>query len=61
MCNLCDENSYECEIFVEPLTGEYYLNHQTSQWDYYDDDFVCDRIYISYCPYCGRKLGDNNE
>ena len=26
--------------------------------DDYNDDFVYDRIYISYCPWCGRKLGE---
>lgn len=56
MCKSCDYNSDECEIFVDPLTGDWYLDHITGQWDDYDDEFIHDRIYIEYCPFCGRNL-----
>ena len=46
------------QIYVDPLTNEYYLDIETSEWDEYDDGFVHQREYIAYCPYCGRKLGD---
>ena len=56
MCNYCDENSSECEIFRGNYG--YYLNVETSEWDEYDDGFVHQREYIMYCPYCGKKLGE---
>lgn len=40
MCKYCDSASNECEIFFEPLTQEYFLNIQTSEWDTYNDDWV---------------------
>ena len=56
MCKYCDSASNECEIFFEPLTQEYFLNIQTSEWDTYNDDWVYQKEYISYCPWCGRDL-----
>lgn len=56
MCKYCDSASNECEIFFEPLTHEYFLDIQTSEWDTYNDDWVYQKEYISYCPWCGREL-----
>ena len=56
MCNRCDYDSPDNRIYIDPLTNEYYLDIETSEWDEYDDEFVHQREYISYCPYCGRKL-----
>lgn len=56
MCKYCNSTSNECEIFFEPLTHEYFLDIQTSEWDAYDDDWVHQKEYISYCPWCGRDL-----
>lgn len=56
MCKYCDSASNECEIFFEPLTHEYFLDIQTSEWDTYNDDWVYQKEYISYCPWCGRDL-----
>lgn len=39
MCNRCDYNSPDNQIYVDPLTNEYYLDIETSEWDEYDDDF----------------------
>lgn len=58
MCNYCEENSPECCIYIDPLSNDYYLDIETSEWDYYDDGFVHQREYINYCPWCGRKLAD---
>lgn len=55
MCKYC-EASNECEIFFEPLTQKYFLDIQTSEWDTYNDDWIYQREYISYCPWCGRDL-----
>ena len=57
MCNRCDYNSPDNKIYVDPLTNEYYLDIETSEWDEYDDGFVHQKEYITYCPWCGRKLG----
>lgn len=56
MCKYCDSASNECEIFFDPLTQEYFLDIQTSEWDTYNDDWVYQKEYISYCPWCGRNL-----
>ncbi len=56
MCRYCDYNSEANRIFIDPLDGEYYLDIETSEWDEYDDDYVHQREYIDYCPWCGRKL-----
>lgn len=56
MCKYCNPESNECEIFFEPLTHEYFLDIQTSEWDAYNDDWVYQKEYISYCPWCGRDL-----
>lgn len=57
-CNRCDYDSPDNRIYVDPLTNEYYLDIETSEWDEYDDGFVHQEEYIAYCPWCGRKLGE---
>ena len=61
MCKYCDYDSADCEIFQDSKTGEWYINHQTSSWDDYDDDWIYDYIYINYCPWCGRKLNQEKK
>ena len=56
MCKYCDYESNDCEIFQDPLDNSWYLNHETGEWDNYNDGFVYDKIYINYSPYCGRDL-----
>ena len=58
MCNRCDYDSPDNQIYINSLTNEYYLDIETSEWDKYDDGFVHQKEYISYCPWCGRKLGE---
>ena len=33
MCNRCDYDSPDNRIYVDPLTNEYYLDIETSEWD----------------------------
>lgn len=56
MCEKCDPKSDECVIFLDPLDKEFYLDVETFEWDKWEDDWVHCREYVSYCPYCGRKL-----
>lgn len=56
MCRCCDYNSGDCVIFQD-MVGDWYLDHQTGEWDVCEDEFVHDRIYINYCPFCGERLG----
>lgn len=56
MCEYCGVNSDKQNIFMDPLTNDWYLDIETSQWDNYDDDWFHEREYINYCPYCGRYL-----
>lgn len=58
MCNYCDENSYECEVFRGD--NGFYLDVETSEWDEYYDEIVHIRLDINFCPYCGRKLGEED-
>lgn len=60
MCQYCDYNSNECRIFIDPLDRNYYLDIETSEWDEYDDEFVHQREYVNYCPWCGRKLKEED-
>lgn len=60
MCNKCNYNSADNRIYIDCLTNEYYLDIETSQWDDYNDDFIHQREYIAYCPWCGRKLNSTN-
>lgn len=55
-CRFCDYNSDKNVIFVDPLTGEYYYNHRTYNFDPVDGEWIYQKIYIDYCPWCGRKL-----
>lgn len=50
MCNRCDYNSSGNQIYKDPLTNEYYLDIETSEWDEHDDEFVHQKEYIAYCP-----------
>ena len=58
MCEYCDGNSTYtyCNIYVDCLTRDYYLSIRTSEWDNVDDDYVYEKVYIDYCPWCGRRL-----
>lgn len=56
MCEHCNGDSSRRNIFINPLTDEWYIDIETSQWDEYDDDWIHEKEYISYCPYCGRDL-----
>lgn len=58
MYNRCDYDSPNNRIYVDPLTNEYYFDIETSKLDEYDNGFVHQREYVSYCPWCGRKLGE---
>lgn len=61
MCKYCNQDSWERCIYYDPLTEEYYLDIETTEWDSYDDGFIHQNEYISYCPYCGRKLDSKKE
>lgn len=56
MCDYCNYESDSNEIFQDWKDGSHYLSVQTSQWDNCDDDWVYEKIFINYCPYCGRDL-----
>lgn len=61
MCNYCNPDSDKCCIWKDSLTNDPYLDIETYKWDEYNDGFVHQREYISYCPYCGRKLDIKGE
>lgn len=58
MCKYCDYDYADNCIYIDPLDKQYYIDVQTNEWDEYDDDFVHQRVYIDYCPWCGKKLKD---
>lgn len=59
MCKYCDQHSNDCCIYFDPLIKEWYEDIETFEWDDYDDEYVHQKNYINYCPYCGRKLAEN--
>jgi len=56
MCKYCDYNDDNCEIFQDGASSDWYLNVRTDTWDKYDDDWIYERVFINYCPFCGRDL-----
>lgn len=54
MCKYCEGDSSDREIFIEPMSGDWYLRYKI------DEDFD-DKIFVSFCPYCGRKLTNEEE
>lgn len=56
MCSRCDYDSPDNRIYVDPLTNEYYLDIETSEWDEYDDGFVHQKEYIAYCPLVWQEV-----
>lgn len=61
MCNNCDINSNECCIYINPLSNDYYLDIEISERDGYDYGYIHHRVYINYCPWCGRKLNGRKD
>lgn len=61
MCRYCNSNSDECEVWIDPLDNTWYLDVITWEWDEYNDGYVHQKIYINYCPYCGRSLKNETE
>ena len=45
MCNRCNYDSPDNQIYVDPLTNEYYLDIETSEWDEYEDGFSMYSFY----------------
>lgn len=60
MCKYCNEKSTLRCVFQD-MVGDWYLDVETAEWDDYDDEYVHQKVYISYCPFCGRKLGNEEE
>ena len=56
MCEFCEDKIYKNN------DGEFFLEVETNHWDYYYDGYEKVELWgIEYCPYCGRKLGDEYE
>lgn len=58
MCERCNPDSLENEIWQDELTGEWY-NVDTYIYDNFDKEYLYRKVYINYCPYCGRDLYEN--
>ena len=55
MCEFCKDEIYKDR-------DEFFLQLESSHWDgYYDCYEKVELRDIKYCPYCGRKLGDEDE
>lgn len=63
MCKYCDPHSDLCEIYIDLRTHGPYLIVENCHWDSYNEDYIydCDKIYINYCPYCGRSLTEHEK
>lgn len=57
MCRYCDYDSIDNVIYIDPLDRSWYMDYQTGEWDKIDNGYIHEKIYIDYCPWCGRKLG----
>lgn len=47
MCRTCDD-----EIWQDVISGDWYLQIQTDNKD--GDDWIFDKIFINFCPQCGK-------
>lgn len=58
MCTYCDYESDDNIIFHDfPYTKtDWYMEIQTGEWDSYEDEYIRKKVYINYCPFCGREL-----
>jgi len=56
MCRICDPESSLCDIYKDPMSGDFYYDIQTDERDIIDGDYVHLKLFINYCPCCGRKL-----
>ena len=45
-------------VIITRIDGDCYLDIET--WDDYNDDIAHRREYINYCPWCGRRLKEDN-
>ena len=61
MCSRCDYTSPNNQIYKDSMTTEWYMDIETFAWDYVDDGYIHQREYISYCPWCGRKLDETEN
>mgnify|MGYP004514855303 CR=1 FL=1 len=61
VCDCCDPNSYDREVYYDSTDGEWYFDIETGEWNDYLDCFVHVQRQINYCPYCGRHLPEKGE
>ena len=60
MCRFCDENSSDLRLFKDGIFKKWSLKPESLGMEYLKDDYVCHRICINYCPWCGRSLNGEN-
>lgn len=58
MCECCDPNSYDREVYYDSNDGKWYFDITTGEWSDSLDDFIHVQRQINYCPYCGRRLDE---
>lgn len=60
MCDRCDPHLYDSDILYDYDSKSWYLDIETGEWNTYNDDFIHQRVWINYCPWCGRKLPERS-
>lgn len=61
-CRYCDYDSPDNQIFETGLVAnDWYLDVQTAEYDPVDNDWIHQKVYINYCPWCGRDLNINGK
>lgn len=56
MCEFCENEIYR------DSDEEFFLQVESSHWDGYYECYERVKLWgVKYCPYCGMKLGDEDE
>lgn len=56
MCRYCDSNILDA-LAINSKDEAVIINQDTETGEYFIDG-LDERVYINYCPKCGRRLGE---
>lgn len=53
---LIDKSNSDFTIKINQDDDGYYIEAEFDLEDFYENDWLYDRVYIKYCPMCGKDL-----
>lgn len=55
-CDYCSPEGDNCHVYKDYISGDFYMEVKTNNWDTCSNDYEYVKVYINCCPMCGRKL-----